>query len=63
MSHELLTTSEVADLFRVNEATVGRWVREGKVTAVPLPGGKGYRYRRADIEALLSPEPGPGRAG
>lgn len=52
MAHDLLTTSEVADLFRVTEATVNRWVREQKISAVALPGGKGYRFRRADVEVL-----------
>lgn len=59
MEHDLLTTAEVADAFRVAQATVNRWVREGDLKAIPLPGGKGYRYRRSDVEALLTPtEPG-----
>lgn len=57
MTHaDLLTTAEVASLFRVTEATVNRWVRDGKIASIPLPGGKGNRYRRSDVEALLSPE-------
>lgn len=50
---DLLTTAEVAGLFRVTEATVNRWVREGKIAALALPGGKGYRFRRPDVEALV----------
>lgn len=57
MEHDLLTTAEVAEAFRVAEGTVNRWVREGNLRAIPLPGGKGYRYRRSDVEALMTPDP------
>jgi len=61
-SPRLLTASEVADLFRVTEATVASWRRGGRLTAIRLPGGKGYRYDKAEVEALLvseraTPEP------
>lgn len=56
---DLLTTAEVAETFRVTEAAVTAWVREGKLTAVRTPGGKGYRYHRSDVEAFLAPDPEP----
>ena len=56
---DLLTTAEVADLFRVTEATVNRWVREDKIAALSLPGGKGYRFRRSDLDTLVAPADGP----
>lgn len=52
----LLTTSEVAELFRVDQSTVRRWIEEGRMAAVTLPGGR-KRYRRTDIEAILAGNP------
>lgn len=58
LEDELLTAVEVAKMSRTSAATVRRWAREKKIPAVPLPGGK-WRFRRADIEELLSPSPIP----
>ena len=52
----LLTTPEVAEELRVHVATITRWVRDGKLVAITLPGGR-HRFRRADVEALLAVEP------
>lgn len=49
----LLTTTEVADLFRIHVSTVRRWVEDGRLKEVNLP-GRTKRYRRSDIEALLA---------
>lgn len=51
----LLTTSQVAKMLAVDPASVRRWATEGKlVPAVLTPGGH-YRFRRADVERILSP--------
>ena len=50
----LLTTSEVADLFRVNDSTVRRWVSEERLRAIMLPGGGRLRFHRADVLAILA---------
>ncbi len=50
---ELLTPREVANIFRVNPKTVSRWYLEGKLPALRTLGGH-RRYRRRDVEALLS---------
>lgn len=50
-----MTTGEVASMFRVTEATVTAWVREGKLAALTTPGGKGYRFHRETVEAFLAP--------
>lgn len=55
MTSELLTTAEVATTFRVTEATVTSWVREGKLRASRTPGGKSYLFRRSDVDAFLVP--------
>ena len=35
----LLTTKEVADIFNVTRYAVAKWIREGKIRAIKLPGG------------------------
>ena len=52
---QLLTPSEVAQLFRVNPKTVTRWARAGKISAIRTLGGH-RRFRRAEIEAVLRAE-------
>ena len=50
----LLTTTEVAEACNVEPETVRRWVREGRIAAITLPGGL-KRFRREDIARLLTP--------
>jgi DNA binding domain, excisionase family len=58
----LLTTSEVAEECRVDAETVRQWARQGRITAITLPGGH-KRFRREDVDALLTPiEPTVGAA-
>lgn len=49
----LLTSIEVAALFRVDPKTVARWVLAGRLSAIKTPGGK-LRFRRSAIEPLLN---------
>lgn len=54
---ELLTVREVARRLRVDDTTVRRWIKHGKLEAVSLPHvGKrqAYRVRRSTIENLLN---------
>lgn len=57
---DLLTVPEVAAFFRVSESTVNRWRRTQVLTGVKVGGS--LRFRRSDVEALLSPEPQTGAA-
>lgn len=41
------TVHEVADLLKVNEATVRRWIRDGELRAINI--GKGWRIADADL--------------
>lgn len=41
------TVHEVADLLKVNEATVRRWIRDGELRAIDI--GKGWRIADADL--------------
>lgn len=36
---ELFTVKEVADKFRVKPRTVYRWLKAGRMSAIPTPGG------------------------
>lgn len=47
------TVQEVAELLKVNEETVRRWVRRGELPVLQLGRGRaGYRIRRADVDAF-----------
>ncbi len=49
---ELLTPSEVAEMFRVNPKTVTRWARSGRISAIRTLGGH-RRFRADEIRRLL----------
>ncbi len=48
----LLTSGEVAALFRVDRKTVSRWAKAGRVDSIRTPGGH-RRFRGSEIKALL----------
>lgn len=49
---DLLSTQEVAAIFKVGVSSVTRWVRKGTLApAFWTPGGHA-RFRREDVEAL-----------
>ena len=53
---ELLTVSEVADILRVDNTTVRRWIKQGTFEAVVLPhvnARQGYRIKRETLDRLL----------
>lgn len=50
---ELLTTSEVAELFGVTPRTVTRWAEEGRLTPMRTLGGH-RRYPRSQVKELLA---------
>lgn len=49
----LLTSQEVADLFRVDPKTVVRWANQGALAAIRTPGGRLYRYPESVVLAAL----------
>ncbi len=54
--NELLTVSEVAEILRVDDTTVRRWVKQGVLEAVVLPHlneRQAYRIKRATLDKLL----------
>jgi excisionase family DNA binding protein len=53
---DLLTVSEVAQILRVDDTTVRRWVKIGALDAVVLPHvnkRQAYRIRRETLNKLL----------
>ena len=51
--HEWLTLPELAEMFRVDTRTAGRWCKDGKVPgAIRTPGGH-WRISRAEAEKLI----------
>ena len=53
---DLLTVSEVAQILRVDDTTVRRWVKLGALKAVALPHvnkRQAYRIKKETVDALL----------
>ena len=50
------TITEVAGMLKVNERTVRRWIKAGKIDAVPIPGrgrtGTEWRIPKGSIETM-----------
>jgi excisionase family DNA binding protein len=54
---ELLTVSEVANILRVDDTTVRRWVKQGALEAIVLPHvneRQAYRIKRETLDKLLT---------
>ena len=49
----LLTSTEVAAMFRVDVKTVTRWARAGRLPSVRTPGGH-HRYQESAVRELLA---------
>ena len=45
------TVKEIADLLKVNEATVRRWIKDGELRAIDI--GKGWRIGGDDLDAFI----------
>lgn len=57
MPETLYTTKEVAEMFKVNEVTVYRWVRSGELTAIRLPRGC-YRISADELKKFIAERTG-----
>ncbi len=56
MLEDLLTAREVAEILRVDETTVRRWVKSGVLEAETLPWGEkrqSHRIKRVTMDKLL----------
>lgn len=52
--HDMMTIREVAELLRVSEITVARWIKQGRLPAFRV-GPRAVRIRRADVVGLMKP--------
>jgi excisionase family DNA binding protein len=59
MSEErLLTVKEVADVLRVNQETVRRWLRQGRIKGTMMGGDRGgYRISEAEVGRIRTQGP------
>jgi excisionase family DNA binding protein len=60
--NDLLTVSEVAEILRVDDTTVRRWVKQGVLEAVVLPHvntRQAYRIKRETLNRVLGTEGSP----
>jgi predicted site-specific integrase-resolvase len=48
--NDLLTVSGVVQILRVDETTVGRWVKQGVIEAVSLPHAKNVFYTVSSVK-------------
>ena len=53
MTEELVTVQEAAKILKVRRETIRRYIKNGHLKAVTLPGGD-YRLSEGDIQKLLS---------
>ena len=58
----LLTSGEVAQLFRVDPKTVTRWAAAGRIPSIRTPGGH-RRFAESQVRALLRGETLPAADG
>jgi len=52
LSKPFMTTLEIAELFKVNEATVRAWIHEGELRAIRV--GREFRVVVKDLEAFVN---------
>jgi excisionase family DNA binding protein len=53
----LMTTREVAELFRVDPSTVRQWCKLGRLTLLKTPGGRNRHYT-AEVHRLYNAKEG-----
>jgi excisionase family DNA binding protein len=54
--HELLTIREAAEVLRVSEVTISRWIKQGRLPALRV-GPRAIRIRRDDLDKVVTPAP------
>lgn len=60
MTEELVTVEEASKILKVRRETIRRYITNGHLKALTLPGGD-YRLREKDVHALLRPGPRGGK--
>ncbi len=57
MTTPYLTRDEAGAYLRVAPATIDRYAREGKITRMRLAGSRTPRFRKEELDNLLTPDP------
>jgi excisionase family DNA binding protein len=52
LTRPFFTTHDIADILKVNEATVRGWIKSGDLRAVDI--GREWRVAQIDLEAFLN---------
>lgn len=50
---ELLTRTEVAEMFKIDLSSVHNWTKKGKLKSYGVSGSARVYYKRSEIESLL----------
>lgn len=49
---KVYTTKETAELLKVHQGTITRWIRKGDLKAIKL-GSSGYRIKKEDLSKFM----------
>lgn len=52
---EWVTSREAQELLRISKSTLHRWIRVGKLRPHRLEGAAEFRFKRSEVEALITP--------
>ncbi|WP_080733910.1 MerR family transcriptional regulator [Rhodococcoides fascians] len=52
---EVIAIGEAAEILGISVKTLRNWEAKGAISAIRSPGGQ-RRFRRTDVDALLSPQ-------
>jgi excisionase family DNA binding protein len=55
MIPKLYTVKEAAEIFGLNRLTIYRWIKDGKITVIWLPGDN-IRITQDEIDRLIAPQ-------
>lgn len=50
---KIFTVDEVADILSISPKTLHRWIKAGKISAVIMPKGNGYRFTSKHLHSWL----------
>jgi excisionase family DNA binding protein len=55
MEAEWLTVDEACELLRVSRPTIYRFIKDGRLVPYELPGFRGTRFKKKDLDELPAP--------
>lgn len=57
VEHDMITRSAAAELAGVDVRTIDRWANEHRITRYKIGGMQWVRFKRSEIEAMVTPVP------